>query len=181
MKALCLVDQLVPGGWFRGALRVGSREMPSGETSSCPRSAVRDICEHMFAYVSVSAKSPRSSPTRCAQRQVSGVTKNPVHRPEQLPADYPRFLAEVKARIAAARTRAALAVNSERRFATIWPDQEKVQPLAAQIGWTHHRVLIVIRIYQELSGLLDTGRSGGGQANCLRRWLTRRCEIALPG
>ena len=29
-----------------------------------------------------------------------------------------------------------------RRFATIWPDREKVQPLAAQIGWTHHQVLI---------------------------------------
>jgi hypothetical protein len=24
-----------------------------------------------------------------------------------------------------------------RRFATIWPEREKVQPLAAQIGWTH--------------------------------------------
>jgi predicted nuclease of restriction endonuclease-like (RecB) superfamily len=44
---------------------------------------------------------------------VSGVTKNPVHRSEQLPADYPQFLAEVKLRIAAARTRAVLAVNSE--------------------------------------------------------------------
>jgi predicted nuclease of restriction endonuclease-like (RecB) superfamily len=32
---------------------------------------------------------------------------------EQLPADYPQFLAEVKARIAAARTRAMLAVNTE--------------------------------------------------------------------
>ena len=29
-----------------------------------------------------------------------------------------------------------------RRFATIWPGREKVQPLAAQIGWTHHQVLI---------------------------------------
>ena len=29
-----------------------------------------------------------------------------------------------------------------RRFATIWPDREKVQPLSAQIGWTHHQVLI---------------------------------------
>ncbi|MGD0452554.1 MAG: DUF1016 N-terminal domain-containing protein [Solirubrobacteraceae bacterium] len=37
----------------------------------------------------------------------------PARRAEQLPADYPRFLAEIKARIAAARTRAALAVNSE--------------------------------------------------------------------
>lgn len=37
----------------------------------------------------------------------------PVHRSDALPADYPQFLAGIKARIAAARTRAALAVNSE--------------------------------------------------------------------
>ena len=37
----------------------------------------------------------------------------PARRAEQLPADYPQFLAEVKARIADARTRAVLAVNSE--------------------------------------------------------------------
>lgn len=37
----------------------------------------------------------------------------PARRAEQLPAEYPRFLAEVKARIEAARTRAVLAVNSE--------------------------------------------------------------------
>jgi len=30
-----------------------------------------------------------------------------------------------------------------RRFAALWPDlDEKVQPLAAQIGWTHHQVLL---------------------------------------
>jgi hypothetical protein len=29
-----------------------------------------------------------------------------------------------------------------RRFAAIWPEPEIVQPLAAQIGWTHHQVLI---------------------------------------
>ncbi|MGO9954732.1 MAG: PDDEXK nuclease domain-containing protein [Solirubrobacteraceae bacterium] len=29
-----------------------------------------------------------------------------------------------------------------RRFATLWPDPEKVQPLAAQIGWSHHQVLL---------------------------------------
>src|SRR5665213_1860863 len=33
--------------------------------------------------------------------------------PPHLPANYPQFLAEIKARIAAARTRAVLAVNSE--------------------------------------------------------------------
>lgn len=29
-----------------------------------------------------------------------------------------------------------------RRFAALWPDPEKVQPLAAQLGWTHHQVLL---------------------------------------
>jgi predicted nuclease of restriction endonuclease-like (RecB) superfamily len=37
----------------------------------------------------------------------------PVRRSDALPVDYPRFLAEIKARIAAARTRSVLAVNSE--------------------------------------------------------------------
>jgi hypothetical protein len=29
-----------------------------------------------------------------------------------------------------------------RRFASLWGDVEKVQPVAAQIGWTHHQVLL---------------------------------------
>ena len=29
-----------------------------------------------------------------------------------------------------------------RRFAALWPDPENVQPLAAQLGWTHHQVLL---------------------------------------
>jgi hypothetical protein len=37
----------------------------------------------------------------------------PVRRSDALPTDYPQFLAEIKARIASARTRAALAINSE--------------------------------------------------------------------
>jgi hypothetical protein len=41
------------------------------------------------------------------------MTGPPARRAAQLPADYPEFLAELKTRIAAARTRAALAVNSE--------------------------------------------------------------------
>ncbi len=41
------------------------------------------------------------------------MTKNPVRRPEQSPAGYPQFLAEIKARITGARTRAVLAVNDE--------------------------------------------------------------------
>jgi predicted nuclease of restriction endonuclease-like (RecB) superfamily len=41
------------------------------------------------------------------------VSKTPARRTAGLPADYPQFLTEVERRIAAARTRAALAVNSE--------------------------------------------------------------------
>lgn len=29
-----------------------------------------------------------------------------------------------------------------RKFAALWPDEQIVQPLAAQIGWTHHQVLL---------------------------------------
>jgi predicted nuclease of restriction endonuclease-like (RecB) superfamily len=41
------------------------------------------------------------------------MTNRPARRAEQFPDDYPELLAELKTRIAAARTRAALAVNSE--------------------------------------------------------------------
>lgn len=41
------------------------------------------------------------------------MTGAPASPAPQLPADYPRFLTEIKARIAAARTRATLAVNTE--------------------------------------------------------------------
>jgi hypothetical protein len=29
-----------------------------------------------------------------------------------------------------------------RRLAAVWPDAEKVQTLSAQIGWSHHQVLL---------------------------------------
>jgi hypothetical protein len=41
------------------------------------------------------------------------MTKSPARRAAQAPAHYPEFLAGLKSRIAAARTRAALAVKSE--------------------------------------------------------------------
>jgi predicted nuclease of restriction endonuclease-like (RecB) superfamily len=62
------------------------------------------------------------------------VTKNPVHRPEQLPAGYPRFLAEIKARIAAARTRAALAVNSE-LIRLYWEIGHEILEREQREGW----------------------------------------------
>ena len=59
---------------------------------------------------------------------------NPVHRPEQLPADYPQFLAEIKARIAAARTRAVLAVNSE-LIALYWEIGHEILEREDREGW----------------------------------------------
>jgi hypothetical protein len=44
-----------------------------------------------------------------------------------------------------------------RRFASLWPDAEKVQTLSAQIGWSHHQVL------------LDAPSSGGLIASQLNR------------
>ena len=54
-----------------------------------------------------------------------------------LPADYPQFLAEIKARIAGARTRAVLAVNSEliRAFAQAWPDWEICSQAVSKLPW----------------------------------------------
>jgi hypothetical protein len=55
------------------------------------------------------------------------VTYSPPYRSERLPADYPRFLAEIKARIAAERTRAVLAVLQQHHL----PDQVNRHATAA--------------------------------------------------
>ena len=51
-----------------------------------------------------------------------------------LPADYPAFLAEVKARIAAARTRAVLAVNSE-LIRLYWEIGHEILEREQREGW----------------------------------------------
>ena len=51
-----------------------------------------------------------------------------------LPADYPQFLAEVKARIAAARTRAVLAVNSE-LIRLYWEIGHEILEREQREGW----------------------------------------------
>jgi len=58
----------------------------------------------------------------------------PVRRSDALPADYPRFLAEIKARIAAARTRAALAVNSE-LIRLYWEIGHEILDREQREGW----------------------------------------------
>jgi predicted nuclease of restriction endonuclease-like (RecB) superfamily len=55
-------------------------------------------------------------------------------RSGQLPADYPQFLTDVKARIAAARTRAALAVNSE-LIKLYWEIGREILQREQREGW----------------------------------------------
>jgi predicted nuclease of restriction endonuclease-like (RecB) superfamily len=58
----------------------------------------------------------------------------PTHRSDTLPADYPQFLAEVKARIGAARTRAVLAVNSE-LITLYWEIGHEILEREQREGW----------------------------------------------
>lgn len=58
----------------------------------------------------------------------------PVRRSGALPADYPQFLAEIKARIAGARTRAVLAVNSE-LIRLYWEIGHEILEREQREGW----------------------------------------------
>ena len=53
-----------------------------------------------------------------------------------------RIAADLRATTASAGGFSRSNVFYMRKFAAVWPDLEKVQPLAGQIGWTHHQVLI---------------------------------------
>lgn len=57
-----------------------------------------------------------------------------ARRSDALPADYPQFLAEIKARIAAARTHAALAVNSE-LIRLYWEIGSEILTRERREGW----------------------------------------------
>jgi len=57
-----------------------------------------------------------------------------AHRSDALPADYPQFLAEIKARIAGARTRAVLAVNSE-LIRLYWEIGHEILEREQREGW----------------------------------------------
>jgi predicted AAA+ superfamily ATPase len=58
----------------------------------------------------------------------------PIHPSNALPADYPQFLAEIKARIGAARTRAVLAVNSE-LIRLYWEIGHEILKREQREGW----------------------------------------------
>ena len=87
------------------------------------------------------------------------MTKNPVHRSEQLPADYPQFLAEVKLRIAAARTRAVLAVNSE-LIQLYWEIGQEILERQDREGWgagvTKRLSVDLRREFADMKGLSET-------------------------
>lgn len=90
-----------------GSLYEGRRETRSGVLSG----AVRGLCEHVFVS-----------------------STQPTRRGAVLPIGYPEFLAEVKARIAAARTRAVLAVNSE-LIALYWEIGRGILEREERQGW----------------------------------------------
>ncbi|HEY3758565.1 MAG TPA: PDDEXK nuclease domain-containing protein [Solirubrobacteraceae bacterium] len=62
------------------------------------------------------------------------MSKPPAPRAAALPADYAEFLAEIKARISAARTRAALAVNSE-LISLYWEIGREILAREGRDGW----------------------------------------------
>jgi len=70
-----------------------------------------------------------------------------------MPADYPRFLAEIKARIAAARTRAVLAVNSE-LIRLYWEIGHEILEREDRQGWGAKVVdRLAIDLRRELPGI----------------------------
>jgi predicted nuclease of restriction endonuclease-like (RecB) superfamily len=62
------------------------------------------------------------------------VTRAPAHPTAEFPADYPELLAGLKTRIAAARTRAALAVNSE-LIRLYWEIGREILDRERREGW----------------------------------------------
>jgi predicted nuclease of restriction endonuclease-like (RecB) superfamily len=83
----------------------------------------------------------------------------PVRRSDALPADYPRFLAEIKARIAGARTRAVLAVNSE-LITLYWEIGRDILDRQGREGWgsgvTKRLSSDLRRVFPDMKGLSET-------------------------
>ena len=83
----------------------------------------------------------------------------PLHRSDALPADYPQFLAEIKARIGAARTRAVLAVNSE-LIRLYWEIGHEILERQGREGWgsgvTKRLSSDLRRTFPDIKGLSET-------------------------
>src|ERR1700722_6515932 len=84
------------------------------------------------------------------------MSKSPAPHVPRLPADYAEFLAEIKARIAAARTRAALAVNSE-LIKLYWEIGREILDRERREGWGAKTIDSLAadlrRDFPEMSGL----------------------------
>jgi predicted nuclease of restriction endonuclease-like (RecB) superfamily len=83
----------------------------------------------------------------------------PTRRSDVLPADYPQFLAEIKARIGAARTRAVLAVNSE-LIRLYWEIGHEILERQGREGWgsgvTKRLSSDLRREFADMKGLSET-------------------------
>lgn len=84
------------------------------------------------------------------------MSESPAPHVARLPADYAEFLAEIKARIAAARTRAALAVNSE-LIKLYWEIGREILDRERREGWGAKTIDSLAadlrRDFPEMSGL----------------------------
>jgi predicted nuclease of restriction endonuclease-like (RecB) superfamily len=80
----------------------------------------------------------------------------PIRRSDALPADYPQFLAEIKARIVGARTRAALAVNGE-LVRLYWEIGHEILEREQREGWgakvINHLAEDLRREFPDMTGL----------------------------
>lgn len=99
----------------------------------------------------------RSRPlTHASGDTLERVSKAPVRRTAGLPADYPEFLTELKTRIAAARTRAALAVNSE-LIKLYWDIGRHILEREHREGWgtkvIEHLAADLRRDFPDMTGL----------------------------
>jgi len=83
----------------------------------------------------------------------------PTSRGDELPAAYPQFLAEIKARIGAARTRAVLAVNSE-LIRLYWEIGHEILERQGREGWgagvTKRLSVDLRREFADMKGLSET-------------------------
>jgi predicted nuclease of restriction endonuclease-like (RecB) superfamily len=83
----------------------------------------------------------------------------PIRQSDALPADYPQFLAEIKARIAGARTRAVLAVNVE-LIALYWEIGHEILERQDREGWgagvTKRLSVDLRREFADMKGLSET-------------------------